>query len=91
MLRHAAVASVLALVSASFAAGHSAGAHLAALVCTDGRYLKAEGLPPVVRLKSGTMAAPEGDHGPWDSSTVYAAFFTSTSSLISRSGLLFAS
>jgi arylformamidase len=25
--------------------GHSAGAHLAALVCTDGRYLKAEGLP----------------------------------------------
>ena len=28
-----------------FVAGHSAGAHLAALVCTDGRYLKAEGLP----------------------------------------------
>ena len=27
-----------------FVAGHSAGAHLAALVCTDGRYLKAEGL-----------------------------------------------
>lgn len=25
--------------------GHSAGAHLAALVCTDERYLKAEGLP----------------------------------------------
>jgi len=25
-------------------AGHSAGAHLAALVCTDDRYLKAEGL-----------------------------------------------
>ncbi len=25
--------------------GHSAGAHLAALVCTDDRYLKAEGLP----------------------------------------------
>jgi len=25
--------------------GHSAGAQLAALVCTDGRYLKAEGLP----------------------------------------------
>jgi acetyl esterase/lipase len=25
-------------------AGHSAGAHLAALVCTDGRYLEAEGL-----------------------------------------------
>jgi acetyl esterase/lipase len=28
-----------------FVAGHSAGAHLAALVCTDDRYLKAEGLP----------------------------------------------
>jgi arylformamidase len=27
-----------------FVAGHSAGAHLAALVCTDDRYLKAEGL-----------------------------------------------
>ncbi len=27
-----------------FVAGHSAGAHLAALVCTDGSYLKAEGL-----------------------------------------------
>jgi acetyl esterase/lipase len=27
-----------------FVAGHSAGAHLAALVCTDGRYLEAEGL-----------------------------------------------
>lgn len=27
-----------------FIAGHSAGAHLAALVCTDGSYLKAEGL-----------------------------------------------
>jgi len=27
-----------------FVAGHSAGAHLAALVCTDGRYLRAEGL-----------------------------------------------
>ena len=27
-----------------FIAGHSAGAHLAALVCTDERYLKAEGL-----------------------------------------------
>jgi arylformamidase len=27
-----------------FVAGHSAGAHLAALVCTDERYLKAEGL-----------------------------------------------
>jgi acetyl esterase/lipase len=26
--------------------GHSAGAQLAALVCTDDRYLKAEGLPP---------------------------------------------
>src|SRR5207244_4731861 len=26
-------------------AGHSAGAQLAALVCTAGRYLKAEGLP----------------------------------------------
>jgi arylformamidase len=26
-------------------AGHSAGAHLAALVCTDERYLKAEGVP----------------------------------------------
>jgi arylformamidase len=25
--------------------GHSAGAQLAALVCTDGRYLKAEGVP----------------------------------------------
>jgi arylformamidase len=25
--------------------GHSAGAHLAALVCTDDRYLKAEGVP----------------------------------------------
>lgn len=30
---------------AIFVAGHSAGAHLAALVCTDGRYLEAEGLP----------------------------------------------
>jgi acetyl esterase/lipase len=28
-----------------FVMGHSAGAQLAALVCTDGRYLKAEGLP----------------------------------------------
>lgn len=28
-----------------FVLGHSAGAHLAALVCTDERYLKAEGLP----------------------------------------------
>ena len=27
-----------------FVAGHSAGAHLAALVCTDGSYLKAEGM-----------------------------------------------
>lgn len=27
-----------------FVMGHSAGAHLAALVCTDGQYLKAEGL-----------------------------------------------
>ncbi|MBI1371664.1 MAG: alpha/beta hydrolase fold domain-containing protein [Phycisphaera sp.] len=27
-----------------FVAGHSAGAHLAALVCTDGRYLEAEGM-----------------------------------------------
>ncbi len=29
---------------AVFVMGHSSGAHLAALVCTDGRYLKAEGL-----------------------------------------------
>jgi arylformamidase len=29
-----------------FVAGHSAGAHLAALVCADQRYLKAEGLSP---------------------------------------------
>src|SRR5436309_6551057 len=29
---------------AIFVMGHSAGAHLAALVCTDDRYLKAEGL-----------------------------------------------
>src|SRR3954465_15173082 len=28
-----------------FVMGHSAGAQLAALVCTDGRYLKAEGVP----------------------------------------------
>src|SRR5437764_5308352 len=28
-----------------FVMGHSAGAHLAALVCTDDKYLKAEGLP----------------------------------------------
>lgn len=28
-----------------FVMGHSAGAHLAALVCTDDRYLRAEGLP----------------------------------------------
>lgn len=28
-----------------FVMGHSAGAHLAALVCTDGSYLEAEGLP----------------------------------------------
>jgi arylformamidase len=28
-----------------FVMGHSSGAHLAALVCTDERYLKAEGLP----------------------------------------------
>jgi acetyl esterase/lipase len=28
-----------------FVMGHSAGAHLSALVCTDERYLKAEGLP----------------------------------------------
>jgi len=31
--------------NAIFVMGHSAGAHLAALVCTDERYLKAEGLP----------------------------------------------
>lgn len=31
--------------SAIYVMGHSAGAHLAALVCTDNRYLKAEGLP----------------------------------------------
>src|SRR5438270_7525803 len=31
-----------------FIMGHSAGAQLAALVCTDGRYLKAEGVPPAV-------------------------------------------
>src|SRR5262245_27385010 len=31
-----------------FVMGHSAGAQLAALVCTDGRYLKAEGLPLLV-------------------------------------------
>jgi len=31
--------------NAIFVMGHSAGAHLAALVCTDDRYLKAEGLP----------------------------------------------
>src|SRR4051812_22360388 len=30
---------------AIFVMGHSAGAHLAALVCADERYLKAEGLP----------------------------------------------
>jgi acetyl esterase/lipase len=30
--------------NAIFVMGHSAGAHLAALVCTDERYLKAEGL-----------------------------------------------
>lgn len=30
---------------AIFVMGHSSGAHLAALVCTDDRYLKAEGLP----------------------------------------------
>lgn len=30
---------------AIFVMGHSSGAHLAALVCTDERYLKAEGLP----------------------------------------------
>ncbi|MFO0958377.1 MAG: carboxylesterase family protein [Isosphaeraceae bacterium] len=28
--------------------GHSAGAQLAALICTDGRYLKAEGLPMAI-------------------------------------------
>jgi acetyl esterase/lipase len=31
-----------------FVMGHSAGAHLAALVCTDGRYLRAEGLSPAI-------------------------------------------
>lgn len=31
--------------NAIFVMGHSAGAHLAALVCTDDRYLKVEGLP----------------------------------------------
>lgn len=31
-----------------FVAGYSAGAQLAALVCTDGRYLKAEGLSPAI-------------------------------------------
>jgi acetyl esterase/lipase len=31
-----------------FVMGHSAGAHLAALVCTDHRYLKAEGLSPAI-------------------------------------------
>jgi acetyl esterase/lipase len=57
-----------------FVMGHSAGAHLAALVCTDDRYLKAEGLPlstikgcvPVdvsvydipKRLKDGGSVAP---------------------------------
>jgi acetyl esterase/lipase len=31
-----------------FVMGHSAGAQLAALICTDDRYLKAEGLSPDV-------------------------------------------
>lgn len=55
--------------------GHSAGAHLAALVCTDERYLKAEGLPLSIlracvpvdvsvydipkRLSDGGSVAPE--------------------------------
>ena len=59
---------------AIFVMGHSAGAHLAALVATDGRYLKAEGLPLSVlkgcvpvdvsvydipkRLKEGGAVAP---------------------------------
>lgn len=58
-----------------FVMGHSAGAHLAALVCTDERYLKAEGLPLSIlkgcvpvdvsvyditkRLKDGGAVAPD--------------------------------
>jgi len=58
-----------------FVMGHSAGAHLAALVCTDDRYLKAEGLSLAIikgcvpidvsvydipkRLKEGGTVAPE--------------------------------
>lgn len=58
-----------------FVMGHSAGAHLAALVCTDDRYLKAEGLPLEIikgcvpidvsvydipkRLKDGGSVPPE--------------------------------
>lgn len=61
--------------SSIFVMGHSAGAHLAALVCTDDRYLKAEGLSlatikgcvPVdvsvydipKRLKEGGSVSPE--------------------------------
>lgn len=58
-----------------FVMGHSAGAHLAALVCNDDRYLKAEGLPLSIikgcvpidvsvydipkRLKDGGSVSPE--------------------------------
>ena len=58
-----------------FVMGHSAGAHLAALVCTDDRYLKAEGLSLAIikgcvpidvsvydipkRLKDGGSVSPE--------------------------------
>jgi arylformamidase len=47
-----------------FVAGHSAGAHLIALLATDERYLKAEGLSPLV-IKgaiplSGVYRIPEG-------------------------------
>ncbi len=43
-----------------FLCGHSAGAHLVALVALDERYLRAEGLPP------GAVAGVVGISGPYD-------------------------
>jgi acetyl esterase/lipase len=58
-----------------FLAGHSAGGHLVALLATDGRYLKAEGLEPsdvrgvvcvsgVYRIPPGMLEVTLGGKGP---------------------------
>lgn len=64
-----------------FVAGHSAGAHLAALVCTDDSYLKAEGLPlstikGCIPVDTAVYDIPSqlANVGPLRSSTYTAAF-----------------